>query len=82
VGTQRCNDFVRRTVTSQDNALDSGPDSTHFSQQRQVFCNFAIAVGDHHTEGPHAKSQQSIGMSCCVFHRHIGGREYSANLAA
>jgi hypothetical protein len=49
-GTKRSNNFVRRTVTSQHNALNPRPDGTHLFQQRQVFLDSTVGISNDNTE--------------------------------
>jgi hypothetical protein len=54
-GTQGRNDFVRRTVTSQHDALNPRPDGTHLIKQCQVFLDSTVGISDDNTERPHAQ---------------------------
>jgi hypothetical protein len=54
-GTQGSNNFVRRTVTSQHNALDPRSDGTHLFKQRQVFLDSTVGISDDNTERPHTQ---------------------------
>src|SRR3954470_19955911 len=72
-GTQGSDDLVRSALTSQNDALYSGPNGAHLLQQRQVFIDGAVRTRDYDPERSHAQSLQGFGMSGRILDGQISG---------